>query len=107
MDVLKLEKYVVAADMSADITGDTISTSHMGVVGYVAVATGTPTSGSLEIQGSVDGTTWVVLSSVAVAAAGTFFDTVPDYAYPFARVVYDFATGTGALTVQLSAKGFI
>jgi hypothetical protein len=72
----------------------------------VAVATGSPTAGTLTLELSVDGTTFVSSTATAsVTAAGNFLISSTGRAARYARVSLTALTGTITLTVKMMAAG--
>lgn len=66
---------------------------------------GAPT-GSAKVQGSVNGTNWIDITSIAVTAMGTVGDNKDAIFYPYLRVQYVATAGTGVVVnALLSTKG--
>lgn len=67
---------------------------------------GTTPNGTAKVQGSIDGVTWVDISSLAVTAAGSVFDNKDAIYYPKLRLTWTFTSGTGiVVNAFLSSKG--
>jgi hypothetical protein len=70
------------------------------------VIAGTTPSATLKVQGSIDEVTWVDISSLTIAAAGSFFDNKDAIYWPKLRVIYDQASGTNIVAkVYINSKG--
>lgn len=110
-------KFVSAGDMSGTITSKAIGIQFLDNIALQFNFTGTPT-GTFSVQGSLDhaeyfGTvtkagTWneVTLDPVpaAAGAAGSILINMDQLAFPFLRVVYTAASGTGSLDAYITAK---
>jgi hypothetical protein len=88
--------------VTAAATGSTASygTSY-GLWTVFSVSTGTLT-GTVHLEVSADGTSWVDVASGTVPAAGTFQSTFT-IAARYARARLDTVTGTGTITSKLVA----
>ena len=66
---------------------------------------GTPT-GTLKVQGSINESTWVDITSVAVSATGTVGDNKDAIYWPYIRVQYTGTAGTAVVVnAWLNTKG--
>lgn len=96
---------------SATLTSSSHDISQMYGYAIHAVFTGSPV-GTIAVQGTCDDVnvvaspTWTTVSSGSIAAAGDILFNITGMAsYIYVRVVYTKGSGTGSLTVKLSAKG--
>lgn len=72
----------------------------------IAVATGSPTAGTITLELSVDGTTWVSSTSTnSIPAAGTYAVFSTGKPARYARVSLTGLAGTITLTVKMMAAG--
>jgi hypothetical protein len=90
--------------VTGNATGSTVSCgSARTTATVVAVGTGTLT-GTLTIEGSLDGATWVSTgSTVALTAAGTVTASSADRAFRFYRTSLSGAAGAGTCTATMMA----
>jgi len=89
---------------SANGTGTTFdlgATPGANIVNYQITAPGTVTAGTVTIQGSNDGATWVTIASVASTTAASGTVRTPSYRY-YNAVLASYA-GTGNVKCVLSA----
>jgi len=107
------EKIISAADMSADFESDPILLDQIYGFSFQAVFTGAP-DGVIKLQASNDDKTFnqtpvnwddIADSSYTVSAAGTYMWNFNGAFYKWVRVVYLFASGTGACDVTYVSKG--
>lgn len=95
--------------MGANVTSSSFTVQHTPIVCIQAVwsAGGTPV-GTLQLQGSVNGTDFFnVGSTVAVSGnTGTAQVTDANAGYLFARLLYTRTSGTATLNAYAEAKGF-
>lgn len=99
-------KYIDAVSMGATITGASTNIMNCDRVGYEIVYTGTPT-GTFSVEVSNTGTYWQTLTlSTPVTASGAggndFIDC--ETASKYCRLIYTRTSGTGTLSVALTAK---
>lgn len=110
---------ISAGDMSANITGPVTTVAYLDSVAIQLNFTGTPT-GTFEIQGSLDHKVSVPANSVvsngnwvamtltpiptATGSAGQILINMNQIAFPYIRIVYLFASGTGSLDAYIAAK---
>jgi hypothetical protein len=96
-----------AADISANYTSESVDISFANGFAVQMQWTGTPT-GTLRIQGSLDGILFSNVPSGSVALAGVAGDTLFNTSYPVhythVRVSYTAAAGAGTLTVRVGGK---
>lgn len=92
---------------TGNVTGSTIAAgSAYSNWSAIAVATGAPTGGTLQIQFSQDQVNWVNAgSSVSVTAAGNYLLSVTGIPSRYARVTFSGLVGTITLTVTMMAAG--
>ena len=101
---------VVSGDMSADITGPVTQIGNLDQVCYQVAWTSSDAEGVISVQGSVDNTTFYDLTfSPALAQPnsdnGGYLINLALCPFPYVRVKYTRTTGSGTLSVILSAKG--
>ena len=107
MDHALNESYISDGDMSEDITGETLDCKNIVALFVQMIWTGTPV-GNILLQGSVDGTLWTTLDTIAGGgAAGNSEKRYTDVAFRKFRVFWDDTSGTGTLNVKWSAKCII
>jgi hypothetical protein len=115
------EVIFAAADASVTQTSAPLIVDHSWGYAIQAVFTGT-TTGTLKLQGSCDpgpnanfqaandpyvvDWTDIANSGAPVTGAGTVTYDVVKTAYPWVRLVYTPASGTGTITARFNAKGF-
>ena len=90
--------------MTSTLTSEVVDLAE--TLGYAihAIWTGTPT-GTLSIQGSNDGLSFVQIDSVATGGvAGQHLLNVEKHHYRYVRVVYTFSSSTGSLNLYISGK---
>jgi len=99
-----------AGDMgSATLTSTAFSVQHTPIMGIQAVwSAGSTPVGTLQLQGSIDGTNYFnVGSTVAVSGnSGTAYVSDANAFYLFARLIYTKTSGSGTLNAYAEAKGF-
>lgn len=103
--IIRPYKMVDAGDMSSDVTSEVVNVEYMDNVGIQAVYSGSPV-GDLKIEVSQDETNWDELTSVTVniSAAGSSTINLNQVPFAYIRVFYDSTSGSGSLTVTLTAK---
>ena len=102
----------VSGDMSANIIGPSTTIDIMDQVCYQVHWTGTPT-GTINIQGSVDNSTWDTLDPASftppiinpAGSAGGQLINLALTPFPYIRLIYTAASGSGTMTCNMSAKG--
>lgn len=101
---------VTNGDMSqATVTSTAFTVQHTPIVCIQAVwSAGSTPVGTLQLQGSVDGTNYFnVGSTVAVSGnSGTAQVTDANAGYLFARLLYTRTSGSATLNAYAEAKGF-
>lgn len=99
-----------AADMGADIVSEAIDMKRFLQFGIIWTATGTPT-GTLLVQFSNDGITWVDSATMSTALSGSgatsFFNGINSNVCAFdkLRLKYTRSSGSGSITATIQAKG--
>lgn len=100
-----------SADISVNQTSPVVPIENMQSLSWVGVVTGTA-AGSLQFQVSNDpgtsaqATNWANLgSATAVSGAATLNAQIGECDYRWLRATYAATSGTGALTLNLEAKG--
>lgn len=93
---------------TAALTSSVVDLRGYSWAGIQVDYTGTPT-GTVTVQGSVDNTTFYALTFDPVltqpsGAAGGYLISLAPYSYPFVRVNYTNASGSGTLNVKLFSK---
>lgn len=105
--VLKKHQVVTAGDMSSDVTSDPTNIENLDHIAYQAVWTGTPT-GSVTIEGTVDGDTWTTITlDTTISAAGSADDALivlNNLPFVSIRLKYTASSGSGTLNVNISGK---
>jgi len=99
---------ITAQSMGADVTGTAFTVQHTPIVCIQAVwSAGATPVGTLQLQGSVDGTNFFnVGSTVAVSGnSGTAQVTDANAGYLYARMIYTRTSGTATLNAYAEAKG--
>ena len=93
--------------MTGDITSSAIDLDNFNIFSVSFIYTGIPT-GTVKIEFSNDGATWVMPtggSKATAGAAGSFtidYDKAPA---KWLRLVYDFTSDTGVLNAWYTLKG--
>lgn len=103
------KQIVASGDMTNSITSSSFLIEHMPLVGIqVNWASGSSPVGSLQLQGSIDGTNYFdVGSSVAVSGnAGVKYLTDASAAYLYCRFKYTATSGSATMNAYAEAKGF-
>ena len=96
-----------AASMATSLDSGCIDISN--VLGYAvqAIWSGSPV-GNIIIQGSLDGANFKVVSTTAAGGvSGSLLVNNDGIHYPFLKVIYTEASGTGTLDVYVSAKKYV
>ena len=98
-------KLIENANMGSSFESNTIPLPRRSGYAIHAVFTGSPV-GSLYVSVSIDGVNWSVLkdSPQSIAEAGDIFFNVRETNYLYAKLNYDFTSGTGVLNAFYSAK---
>ena len=100
----------VSGDMSASITGPTTQISNLDQVCYQVAWTSSDAVGVLAVQGSVDNVTFYDLTFAPALAQpnsdnGGYLINLALCPFPYVRMTYTRTSGSGTLSVILSAKG--
>ncbi len=100
---------ITDGDLSADITSDTIKAQSLDKVNFFVSWTGSSPSGSLIVQGTVDGSNWEdvgVTEPTISGASGTGFVIVGSdkTCWKEMRLFWDFTSGTGTVQAWVHAK---
>lgn len=100
----------VSGTMAADITGPTTQIDTADQVCYQVSWTSSNAVGVISVQGSVDGVNFVDLTFSPVLTQpasnnGSYLINLALLPFPLIRLKYTRTSGTGTLTVYLSAKG--
>lgn len=103
-------KFLVSGDMSADIIGPVTNIDTADQVAYQVSWTSTSAVGVISVQGSVDGMTWNDLTFTPSLTqpnsdSQSYLINLALIPFPYIRLKYTRTSGTGTLTVYLSAKG--
>ncbi len=109
----KGNKDVFSAQAVSGTTAYTSSAMNLELCnGYCGVLTTTGTAtGTLKIQGSNDGVTYVDLpnsgttANIAVAAPASYLFNVINVYYNYVRCVYTNATNSGTISLNMNIKG--
>ena len=102
------QTYISSGDMSGDVTGGSIDAAHMSKVSATCVNTsGSSPNGTIYIQTSNDGTTWVNsgigTGSAAINAAETNV-LYQDLYERYVRIFFDRTSGSASLNVAITLK---
>jgi len=102
------QTYISSGDMSADVTGGSVDGARMSKVSATCVNTaGSSPSGTLYLQTSNDGSTWVnsaVATATAAISAAETNVLYQDLYERYVRVFYDRTSGSASLDVAISLK---
>lgn len=96
-----------SANMGADLYSRIVNVQNVNSIGiqYTIDNNGTTSAGTLYIQGSIDGSTWVNLdafsgsSSTAIASSTDYEDilNLGSRPYGWVRIFFDYSSGTGGI----------
>lgn len=100
------ESLASAQSMGADVTSSARDISEANIVAIQGVwSSGTSPVGNMIVQGSIDGTTYSDIDTLAVSGnSGSNLFNVVDPGYRYIRLFYDRTSGTATLNVRISAK---
>lgn len=98
---------ITAASMGADATGTGLDVAEATHVAVQSVWSGGSTPvGLLLVQASNDDSTYTTIDSQAVSGdSGSLIYKASDVGYRYIRAFYDRTSGSGTLSVKISAKG--
>lgn len=99
----KSSTIINAESVAGALASGAIDISHNYGVAIVASFTGAP-SGSVVVQGSIDGSTWVEISTDAISGTTAIGKNLDALYWAFIRVSKA-AGGTGTMTVKINIKG--
>lgn len=109
---------ISAQSMTGDVTGAATNIQYLDNVSIQLNFTGTPT-GTFSIQGSLDHAesspgvvtnagNWIAItlptSPAASGSAGNILIDMQELSFPWVRIVYTHASGTGTLDAYISGK---
>jgi hypothetical protein len=102
---------LISGSMAADITGPVTEISKIDQVCYQVSWTSSDAVGTISVQGSVDGVTFSDLTFSTPLAQpnsnnGSYLINLALIPFPYIRLFYDRASGSGSMEVYISAKGF-
>lgn len=106
MQIVSSVHFLSAQTLGATFNSPAISMPRMDRITFGLSWSGTP-AGSLVVQGSVDGSVWVTIASIAaITMAGAGDTALIDMATgcPYIRLSYTRSGGTGSLDVYYSQK---
>lgn len=95
-------------DMSGNLTSEVVALDHLCGYAVQFVWSGSSIGGTVHLEGSVDGETWVMIDESDEDIAGSSGEgllNVWQTFYRYFRAVYTASTGTGSLTIKFHAKG--
>ena len=109
-DTTAINPALVSGDMSADIIGPVTVIDKIDMVCYQVSWTSSNAVGTISVQGSIDNSTWDDLTFNPALAQpnsnnGAYLINLALIPFPYIRLKYTRGSGTGDLTVYLSAKG--
>lgn len=102
---------LVSGNMGADISGPITTIDKIDSVAYQVSWTSSNAVGIISVQGSCDGINFedITFSPVLEQPAsnnGSYLINMSLIPFSFIRIYYDRTSGTGSLSVHLSAKGW-
>lgn len=102
---------LVSGSMGANIIGPVTNIDKVDQMCYQVVWTSSNAIGTISVQGSVNGTTFEDLTFNPVLAQpasnnGSYLINLALIPFTYIRLKYTRTSGTGSMTVYLSAKGF-
>jgi hypothetical protein len=104
LQALTLTNITLAGTTSSSL----IDISDCSVVAFQAVWTGTSPSGTVTLEGSLNGTTWSTFGASTISVTGASGNGLVNFSpagMPFVRVTYTHVSGTTAtLAVSVSTK---
>src|SRR4051812_28064818 len=107
MFVLEPVLFQSAMSLAATGSSNTIKIKYANLAGIQLNWTGTPT-GTINLQGSLDDSTYVTMTlSAAIAPAGsadTGLIDILDTAMPYLKILYTRTSGTGSMNIYLNYK---
>ena len=106
-NTIKTYTVISGQSLGASFAGPSTSTERLDRVCLHIVCTTSDAVGAVAVQSSVDNQTWVDIPIGLTALAGAnqdYFIDLQVTAIPFFRVAYTRTSGTGTMTVKLSAK---
>lgn len=91
---------------ATDLTGGAVDLGDNQVIAIECVFTGSNVVGTLKLQSSIGGTSWIdiVGSSQAVTASTNHMWNVTSAQYRYIRPMWTYTSGTGNLTITSFAK---
>lgn len=104
---LKIYPVVTAQALSASFSTPTIDVGLFDRLSVEIEATTSDAAGSFTLQGSLDQSIWVALTTDAMSLAGADKQILIDIqqtGIPFLRVTYTRVSGTGTVTILAGAK---
>lgn len=98
---------ITAASMGADVTGTALDVAEATQVAVQSVwSAGSSPVGAMIVEVSNDGTNFTSIDSQAVSGnTGSLIYNSNVVGYRYIRAFYDRTSGSGTLTVKISAKG--
>lgn len=94
-----------AVVMTEDRTSTAINVNEIVTLAVQATWTGTSPVGSLVLQASNDGTTYVDVNSQSVSGnSGSIMWNVERPGWGFVRLFFDWTSGTGSLSANINGK---
>lgn len=98
---------ISAGDMSGNINSSVVDVTHVDNAGLQVVWSASSPVGSLQVQGTIDGTNFFDLlpSPLSISTAtGNVYVQIAQICFASLKVVYTFTSGTGTLNVTLCAR---
>lgn len=96
---MKILNYLATQSFAADITGVWINKGEARNLAFAVTASGADLAASLVVQGAIDQTLPVLVSTTALATAGDLAIEV-ESSLPYIRLFLDYTSGTGNVTVS-------
>lgn len=103
---MKNATLVATVTAATDVTSSAFDLGDLTTFAVMVNFSGSDVVGTLTLQSSNDGSTWVTVasSSQAVTASGDHIWNVSSAGYRYVRTFWDYTSGTGNITVTLVAK---
>lgn len=103
---MKTATLIPTSSAAVDVTSAAFDLGDITVYGVQVIFTGANVVGTLTLEASNNGSNFVTVasSSQAVTASAGAYWSVTGAGYRYVRVAWDYTSGTGNITVELSAK---
>lgn len=100
--IYNFQLFTGMAGSTSSSTSDIIDVKEIDGAALHIITSGT-VAGSVAVQASNDGATWVTLTNIGCAASS--MNNITPILYGFLRLVYTGNSGSGTLDMYLSCKG--